>query len=499
MRLASKRQPDVAPGADVGKIQIAYKGINGLKVADDGSLVILTAFGQWRESPPMIYQNIAGERVSVKSRFKIVGNDAYTFELGSYRNEYAVTIDPTLLFSTYFGGTGQAVAQGIATDPQGNSYLTGNGPLGIFPTTPGVFQVNCLAPSPCSTGFVSKFNPVGALQYSTYLGSTTGGDHLSAIAVDGQGNAYTTGVANAGFPTTPSAFQTTCPASNFAAQLNSSGTGLLYSTCFGSATWGPDGDIGATGIALDSRGRAYVTGSTLDPNFPTTQGALQPVKSGYLNAFLSVIDPSLLGVSSLVYSTFLGGGGDAGLGVAVDAYANAYLTGSTTSTAFPVTPNAFQKNYLQAMCINGGSTPSPTGFVSKVNPNVSGPGGLIYSSYLGGTGVPASPCYGDQGLSIAVDALGSAYIGGLTDSPNFWTTPGAYQPLPFTNGGYTRIRYEGQSLWQRAGILDFFGKDRRRHPGIRHSLGLVRQCLRSWRNRGSRWFFSRHRGCLSTQ
>lgn len=433
----------LAPGADASKIQVTYNGIESLQVADDGSLLIQTAFGRWRERPPQVYQEISGKRIMISARFKLLGRTSYAFALDSYDKDYSLVLDPTLLFSTYLGGTGSAYGNGIAVDSAGNSYITGYGYLGTFPTTAGVIQQACPAPSPCSTGFVSKFDPVGRLQYSTYLGSTTGSDALLGIAVDRNGDAYTTGLANSGFPTTVGAFPTPCTdGSLFVTELNATATSLLYSTCIGSgdALWGVDGYVAARAIALDPNGRAYITGDTVG-GLPITPNALQPAISGYENAFLSIIDPSLAGAASLVYSTFLGGGPNGsfpettgGRAVAVDAYGNAYLTGVTNSPTFPVTPYAFQRVYPQTnTCFEGGQTLCPTAFVSKINPNISGPTGLVYSSYLGGANAKGGN-YGDTGYAIAVDSLGDAFVGGQTPSPNFVTTPGAYQPLPFNSG-----------------------------------------------------------------
>jgi hypothetical protein len=461
----------VAPAADASEIRVHYRGIEGLKEGNDGSLLIETAFGQWRETAPKVYQTIGGKRVAINARFKIVSETDYAFALESYDREYALVIDPTLLFSTYLGGTGDATATGIALDPAGNSYVTGYGYLGTLPTTTGVIQQNCPAPSPCSTNFIGKFSPVGVLQYLTYLGSSAGGDVSMGIAVDGNGNAFTTGLAiGSSFPTTDSAYQTACNSSYFMAKLNSTGTSLLYSTCLGTLLGmaNSDGYVVPRAIALDTQGRAYIAGETLG-GLPTTPGALQlSIGNGYQAAFLSVIDPSLFRAASLVYSTYLGSPDPAissAQAIAVDGYGNAYLTGYTTSKMFPVTLNAFQPQNIQGKC--GVTTPCPTAFVAKINPNVSGPTGLIYASCLGGTA--GSSVYGDTGYAIAVDTSGDAYVGGLTGSPNFPTTSGAYQPAALNPGcqatGFvTKVNSYGTKplsystfLEQTCGLTEIFG------------------------------------------
>ena len=247
------------------------------------------------------------------------------------------------------------------------------------------------------------------LAYSTYLGGSveeTGVD----IAVDADGNAYVTGnVSSFNFPTTAGAFQTTCAADPrfchdvAVTKLNPTGSALVYSTYLG----GSDLESG-TGIAVDATGSAYVTGQTWSTNFPTTAGAFQTTYGGNVDGFVTKLDAA---GSALVYSTYLGSsGGDTNIGIAVDTAGNAYVSGFTDSTSFPTTGGAFQTTY------GGGSKDS---YVTKLNPAGSA---LVYSTYLGGNGL-------ENPAGVAVDADGNAYVSGYTDSTNFPTTAGAFQPL----------------------------------------------------------------------
>src|SRR5439155_16195015 len=106
---------------------------------------------------------------------------------------------------------------------------------------------------------------------------------------------------------------------------------------------GGDSDDAGNGIAVDGAGNAYVAGSTLSTNFPTTPGAFKPGYGGGVDAFLAKVNPALSGAAALVYASYFGGSGydDSG-GVAVDGAGNAYVTGYTTSTNFLTTPGAFQ-------------------------------------------------------------------------------------------------------------------------------------------------------------
>jgi Beta-propeller repeat len=259
----------------------------------------------------------------------------------------------------------------------GNAYVTGTTTSSDFPTTPGAFQTT---PGDgfgrIQDAFVSKLNAAGsALVYSTYLGATdTAG---FGIAVDAKGNAFVAGFTNsANFPTTPGAFQTTYGGLGdaFVTKLNAAGSGLLYSTYLGGG-----GDDLATAIEVDAAGNSFVTGHTSSTDFPTTRGAFQTICGGCNgatnsgDAFITKLDPD---GSALLYSTFLGGSGDeTGNSVAVDATANAYVTGSTSSTDFPTTRNAFQAAY------GGGISDA---FVSKLNAAGSV---LVYSTYMGGNDI----------------------------------------------------------------------------------------------------------------
>lgn len=183
--------------------------------------------------------------------------------------------------------------------------------------------------------------------------------------------------------------------------------------------------IDSVSIAIDSAGNAYVASGTMSTDFPVTAGSAQ---GGYAggppicdqgsnfcgDAFVTKINPT---GTAIVYSTYLGGSNsDYAFGLAVDASGNAYVTGLTDSTNFPVTPGAFQPVF-------GGTTPicdeyvCGDTFVTKLNSTGSA---LIYSSYLGGSG-------NEHAEAIAVDAQGSAYVTGDTGSSNFPTTPGAFQ------------------------------------------------------------------------
>ena len=318
--------------------------------------------------------------------------------MGSYDTARPLVIDPLLVYSTYLGGSDNDSGAAIAVDLSGNAYVTGVTTSTDFPTQDPWQATSAGA----QDAFVAKFDPSGSLVYCTYFGGGAD-DYGNGIAVDSFGQAYVTGyTTSSDFPTTPGAYQTAYRGGEgdaFVAKFNSSGSALVYSTYLGGSGY----DV-ATAIAVDPSGNAYVTGYNYLSDFPTTAGAYQTANKGSLDVVIAKLNPS---GSGLVYSTYLGGSGDDyGLGIAIDASGNAYVTGHSGWSDFPL------KNPVQATF--GGYYDA---FVAKINPAGSA---LVYSTYLGGSGM-------EIGRGVAVDPFGNAYVVGHTASSNFPTTPGAYQ------------------------------------------------------------------------
>ena len=240
--------------------------------------------------------------------------------------------------------------------------------------------------------------------------------------MDATGQAYVVGVTlSTNFPTA-NPFQATNAAGPdaFVTKLSATGASLLYSTYLG----GNSIDEGR-GIAVDATGQAYVTGFTGSTNFPTAT-ALQAMFAGEEDAFVTKLNAA---GAALLFSTYLGGSGfDQGFGIAVDAASQAYVTGSTTSSDFP-TATPFQATHA------GGGNDA---FVTKLN---AAGASLLYSTYLGGSSST------DQGLAIAVDGTGQAYVTGYTQSTDFPTAT----PLQATYAGngdafVTKLNAAGASL-----------------------------------------------------
>src|ERR1039458_5468936 len=197
----------------------------------------------------------------------------------------------SLIYSTYVGGNATDIAYGIAVDASGDAFVDGTTTSTDFPTTSGVFQ-KTLAPGAAANAFVFELNPTGSsLTYCTYVGGG-GSDTALGIALDGSGNAYIVGqTSSSNFPTVNPPLQghvTGSTGSGFVTKLNSSGAALVYSTYLGGSSVSR-GDL-AGAVAVDSSGRAYVTGQTFSATFHTTTGAFQTAcgscTSGNSNAFV---------------------------------------------------------------------------------------------------------------------------------------------------------------------------------------------------------------------
>ncbi|MDQ6651184.1 MAG: PQQ-dependent sugar dehydrogenase, partial [Acidobacteriota bacterium] len=387
---------EVAPGADPDLIRLAYDGANAV-IDAQGDLVLKLKGGELREHKPVVYQDLNGQRVAVDGRFVIRRGREIGFEIGAYDEGRTLVIDPTLVYSTYLGGTGNDSGSSIDIDASGDIYITGTSGSTTFPTQ-NPFQ-------PSNAGledvFITKLDPMGSsILYSTYVGGA-GNDHGDGIFVDRtNGAAYVVGRVDAlsiNFPTTPGAFATTYRGGDFDAfvlKLNPQGNGLAYSTFLG----GEQNDS-AIGVVADSSGNAYVTGGTRSTGFPATPNAYQSFVAGDTDAYLVKVNPA---GSTLLYATLLGGGAtDRGSSVRVDSSGNAYLVGFTSSLDFP-TQNAFQNSL-------GGSFDA---FVAKIDTNASGAASLVFCSYLGGSS-------DDKGYGLALDSSNNIYVAGQTSSNDF--------------------------------------------------------------------------------
>ncbi|MGI8549536.1 MAG: SBBP repeat-containing protein [Dehalococcoidia bacterium] len=423
----------LGPNVDPSQIALDFAGNRGLRLDEQGNLIIQSDGGgpapapELQQAKPVAYQDFNGVHHPVSAGYFLSNDGRVGITLGDYDRSEPLTIDPTLVYSTYLGGSLFDQGNAIAVEATGSAYIAGATASFDFPTMNPEQTVNKGAPKMATNAFITKLNTAGtAIVYSTFLGGSNG-DSANAIAVDGSGEAFIAGsTRSTDFPTTSTAYQSTLKSSNignaFMAELNGNGTMLLYSSYLG----GSRGDA-ASGIAVAS-GRAYVTGYTNSLDFPTSPTAYQPAplgnSSSERNAFVTAFNPAGNGPASLVYSTYLGGSSPFGFGgqttgIAVDTAGNAYVTGTTQSADFPTTPGAYQPPCGSAC----GRV-----FVTKLNPTGSG---LVYSTRFGSKDTDL----GEIGSGIAVDGSGDAFVTGTTSVPvaqlgvvfNFPTTAGVFQ------------------------------------------------------------------------
>jgi aldose sugar dehydrogenase len=388
---------EVAPGADPRAIRLAFDHNVQARISPDGDLIIKSRGIELIQRKPAIYQTINGQRHTIEGRYKLLGDHKMGFEVAEYDHAKPLVIDPTLVYSTYLGGSGDDSGNSIATDSSGNVYVAGTTASMNFPAqTPAFVTSKALEDI-----FITKIDAAGAnVLYSTYIGGS-GRDRAGAIAIDSSGNAYVGGRVDStstNFPTTPGSLASSYRGGDFDGvvfKLNAQGNQLIYSTFFG----GEENDS-VEGIAVDAGGTAYVTGGTKSNAFPTTVSAYQGTRAGDTDAFLAKINQA---GSALLYSSYLGGAAtDRGSGVVIDGTGLAYIAGYGASPDFP-TQDPFQAGF-------GGSFDA---FVAKFDTNASGINSLSFCSYLGGAG-------DDKAFGIAMDgSQTNLYVVGQTSSNNF--------------------------------------------------------------------------------
>jgi uncharacterized repeat protein (TIGR01451 family) len=436
---------EIAPGADPNAVELHFDGPDQIALDANGDLVMRTDTGVVRLHAPRIYQEIDSRRRDVAGHFVLASNRHVRFSLGEYDRSRALVIDPQLTYSTYLGGAGDENCttitinasntvdncQKVAVDSAFNFYLMGSTTSTDFPPQPGVHG----ALSGTRNIFVSKFNQSGGLVSSTYLGGN-GIDSAAGIAIDSVGNIFLSGTTTStNFPTVGGIANPGLNAATphvFLSELKANFTGLTWGTLLGG-----DGVDAATGLAIDTKGNAYVSGVTSSPHFHTTAGSIRSTTPSASDSqfFMAKFTPSLA-AKSLAYSTYFGGGNPAtgaitqGGGIAVDSNQNVYITGGTNflhvgaASDFRIV-NAAQPCLDTPSSSAGGCNAGltlPDAFVAKINPTAAANAALIYSTYLGGVG-------SDIGYAIGVDAGGNAYVTGSTDSPAWIraAAPFAYQ------------------------------------------------------------------------
>jgi PKD repeat protein len=259
---------------------------------------------------------------------------------------------------------------------------------------------------PFSFGFAcqgwddSRALVIDPLVYSTFLG---GGnlERVFRIATDPSGNVHVVGFTRSSdFPATPGAFDVSYDFGydGFVAKLNPNGSSLAWATFLGGL-----GDEWANGVAIDSIGDIYVVGETDSTDFPVTMGAYDTSFNGIQDAFVA----RFTGDGVLTWATYLGGtDGEMGHGIALDSSGNMVVVSWTKSSDFPVTPGAFDTSHDGDRDV----------YIAKLDPSGAT---LLWATFLGGSGY-------ERIWSVTLGADDSIYATGVTNSTDFFVTPGAF-------------------------------------------------------------------------
>lgn len=386
---------EVAAGADPGPIVIAISSVVDACHEPDGGLQLRTPSGAVELGPLRVSQGS-----SFASAHYVVNEGpslTVRIEVDTYDPNAPLIIDPTILWSSYLGGTDSDLPRGLAIDAFGNAYSTGGTFSLMFPIK-NPYQATNLHPG-TEVCYITKIDATGQLVYSTYLGGSVA-ETSFGVDTDSQGNAYIAGVTSSpDFPVKNPIMAFQGQGDAFVTKFSPDGSTIEYSTFLGGSR-----TERATGIAV--RGfETFVTGNTDSPDFPIANPYQSSFRGGATDGFVAKLDAT---GTSLAYSTYVGGSDEDHVNrIAVDSLGQASLTGYTQSADYPI-KQAFQSNLR----------PPRDVFVTKLS---STGAGLVFSTYLGGVSLEDAP-------GVCADSNGRTWVGGATTSPDF-PVLNAYQPI----------------------------------------------------------------------
>lgn len=459
------------PGASVEQLRMRFHGQDSLSTSSKGELVLATSMGLVKHKQLFAFQEVDGVQEEVQCDFLMGENGEVGLEVGEYDASRPLVIDPIiwstvlggigsdyvaefvvnefseitvlgyeaglrfpilngpfgdlgssgynvvlaklspggskLLYSTFIGGGDDDYGRGIELDSSGDIYIAGSTESDDFPITPGAFDENHNGGSDV---FVLKMSKDGdAIKNVTFIGGTSDDDVArTGIVLDNSGNVYLTGITESSdFPTTFGCYESRHSGREdvFVSRISSDFTSLTHSTYVG----GEDQDF-ATDIELTSIDEVVVVGYTESEDFRTTPGAYDRVFEGDNEIFAFKINATL---DNMRFATFIGGELDeSARSVQVDANDNVCVVGSSASSDFPVSPDAFQKVY------RGGTIWGNRG--DGVITMLAADGkSLLFSTYLGGDNYDAIS-------DVILDSENTVYVTGTTRSQSFPTTDEEY-------------------------------------------------------------------------
>lgn len=442
----------IHPGANAEAVRFRVVGAENVRSQDDGGAQIETSVGSIVDAPPIVLQQLnGGELDTIPASMQVhavpraSGKERAAFDLtftvDHYDDSRPIVIDPSLMWSTYYGGTGQEFAYGVtpgggwggvshamALDNQGNFYVTGATYSADFPVTVGAFQTTYGSPTGKTDAFIVKMTPWGGRVWATYLGGDNF-DFISGIDV-APGLVMVVGsTQSTNFPVSSGAFQSsqggTSGPDAFVARFDTSGR-RIWATYYG----GSGADDGA-GIAIYRQTRVVVVGSTGSWNFPVTSGAFQTSIAGQSDIFLARFDTA----GTPLWSTFVGGSAsDYAGGVEVDTSGNIVASGTSSSSNFPTTLGAYRTAW---------SLSSPD-ISEGVAFSFDSTGSQRWGTFFGGNNL-------DYMGNIRIDQYGFYYFVGITYSSNLPTTSSSLMPTrnpgTTTDGFLGRLSPSGGLSW----------------------------------------------------
>jgi hypothetical protein len=455
------------PGADLDAVVFQCEGVDGLEIDADGSLVMATPFGRLTQAaPPTWEETVEGEHVALPCRYRILGPDRYGFEVGSRNESRLLVIDPGLIWSTFLGGAKGDGLLAVTMAANGDLLIAGATGSADFPVTVGAYDENGGLPQDL---FVTRLTSDGsALVYSTFIGGAEV-DVLEAVSISPGEEVTLAGLTiSSDYPTTSGAFSGILKGARdpYVTRLSASGDSLVYSTLIGGTE--PAGFETAHAVVSRNDGAIVLSGSTCALDFPLTPDAADSTYYGVgCDGFLAVLDPSKSGSEQLIYGSYFFGGGLSQLVIQPDGT----LIGTGTGRSdFPVTPGAFDVTYSPALggadgivCLLGADVKSllvATFLDFKIGDMATGPQGItmvgdmsqqlltpgsydvtpngaldisigrisgdltawVWGTLLGGSKQ-------DAVSRLTVNADGDVFLTGQASSPNFPTTPGAFDTI----------------------------------------------------------------------
>ncbi|PSK95143.1 putative secreted protein (Por secretion system target) [Taibaiella chishuiensis] len=432
----------VHPGGDPASIRLQIKDAEKVSLTADGGLLMQTSLGKVQEQAPQSFSN--GK--PVPSKFVQYEDGTIGFTVRANPAETLV-IDPSVTWSTYYGGSGLEDAQGFAMDASGNLFIGG-----VTSSTSGIATASGFSTTiqGGNDNFLVKFGPAGTPLWGTYYGSVntavpnSNGESGGACATDNAGNVYMTGTIKTPMATnitTTGAYQTVHGGDWDAYLVKFNGSGIRqWATFFGGSA-----AENAYGCSTDATGNVYLSGTTGSTNGIASPGAYQTSLSGTSDMFLAKFNSA----GAIQWSTYFGGPGEEGVSTgfytsihntATDNAGNVVLAGITNSTSGIASTGAQQTAY-------GGQQDA---FLVKFSPA----GARLWSTYYGGPDQES-----DGSASVAVDAADNIFLTATTYSTTGIATTGAYQTtnagggdnmlVKFNSSGVRQwATYQGASSWE---------------------------------------------------